>query len=98
MSKLRESARGADCLIRIPGVCNFNNETTVLAHINGAGMGIKADDSEASFACSDCHSAVDGKPTKRHGFTTADIKLMFLQGCVRTRDFWRENGYISKYR
>jgi uncharacterized CHY-type Zn-finger protein len=98
MSALRESARGADCMIRIPGICSFNNEETVLAHVNGAGMGIKADDTEASFACYPCHCAVDSKPTVRHSFTTADIKLMFLQGCVRTRDYWRENGYINKYR
>ena len=31
--KIRNSARGQDCALRIPGVCNFNPETTVLAHV-----------------------------------------------------------------
>ncbi|MBC7213069.1 MAG: DUF1364 family protein, partial [Pseudomonas sp.] len=26
--KVRESARGQDCTVRIPGICNFNPETT----------------------------------------------------------------------
>ncbi len=41
MSKLRKSVRGWDCTVRINGVCNFNPDTTVLAHLNGAGMGMK---------------------------------------------------------
>ena len=38
MSKLRKSAKGQLCLVRLPGVCNHNAETTVLAHLGGAGM------------------------------------------------------------
>jgi len=85
-------------MIRIPGVCNFNSETTVLAHLNGAGMARKEDDSEGAFACYDCHQAVDGKPTKKHGFSSDEIKLMFFEGVKRTRDFWRHNGYMQVYR
>lgn len=29
---LRKEARGRDCQVRLPGICNFNPETTVLAH------------------------------------------------------------------
>ncbi len=95
MSKLRKSARGQSCLIRIPGVCNWNPETTCLCHYNGGGMGMKMDDMEGAFGCSDCHAAVDGKPTVKHGFSPADIKLMFLEAGIRTRDFWRKNGFIK---
>ncbi|MRT05032.1 DUF1364 family protein [Ewingella americana] len=37
MSKLAKAARGHDCQIRIPSVCNYNSETTVLAHYRLAG-------------------------------------------------------------
>ena len=40
MSKLRKLARDRECQVRIPGICNHNPETTVLAHLGGAGMGI----------------------------------------------------------
>lgn len=33
MADLRKAARGRECQVRIPGVCNGNPETTILAHI-----------------------------------------------------------------
>lgn len=35
MSKITQSAKGESCTVRIVGYCNGNNETTVLAHLNG---------------------------------------------------------------
>ncbi|ECK2143415.1 DUF1364 domain-containing protein, partial [Salmonella enterica subsp. enterica serovar Enteritidis] len=32
MADLRKAARGRECQVRIPGYCNHNPETTVLAH------------------------------------------------------------------
>ena len=55
---LRKAARGADCVLRIPGCCNHNPETTVLAHV-GSGTAKRNDDAYAVFACSDCHDAID---------------------------------------
>ena len=61
--KLRESARGQDCTLRLLGVCNFDSSTTVLAHLpcGQKGMGMKGPDMIAAFACSACHDAVDGR-------------------------------------
>ncbi|MER2105083.1 MAG: nuclease domain-containing protein, partial [Pseudomonas atacamensis] len=41
--KLRASANGQECTVRMPGICNHNPETTVLAHLpcGQKGMGIK---------------------------------------------------------
>ena len=38
MANLRKAARGRECQVRIPGVCNGNPETSVLAHIRIAGL------------------------------------------------------------
>jgi hypothetical protein len=59
---IRKSARGQDCALRIPGHCNFNPETTVLAHVGkNIGMSMKCDDSFAVYACSSCHDQIDSR-------------------------------------
>ncbi|QPB82807.1 DUF1364 family protein [Pseudoalteromonas rubra] len=58
--KLRESKKGQECQFRLPEICNWNPETTVLAHVaKGSGMGQKSDDIHATFACIACHAEMD---------------------------------------
>lgn len=61
--KIRDAARGQECTFNIPGVCNYNSETTVLCHLpdESNGMGTKSDDISAAFGCSACHDAIDGR-------------------------------------
>lgn len=59
---LRNAARGEPCYVRLPGICNGNSETVVLAHlrvIGVSGMGMKAPDILGCPACSSCHDAID---------------------------------------
>lgn len=86
MTNLRDAARGEACEIRSQ-VCNYNTETTVLAHyrlIGVSGMSQKSPDLIGAHACSDCHDLVDGR---RHieGLTRTDVQLLHLQGVVRTQ-------------
>jgi len=62
-NKLRASARGQDCTLRAPGHCNFNAETTVLAHLpcGQRGVGMKSPDNMAIHCCSGCHDLLDGR-------------------------------------
>jgi hypothetical protein len=81
VTRLRKLARGRDCQIRLPGICNFNPETTVLAHYRMAGvsgMGLKAPDICAAWACSACHAYVD---SHRDDATARS----FLEGVMRTQ-------------
>lgn len=58
--KIMNSARGEDCTLRLVGICNFNPETTVAAHVGvRRGMGIKCGDNMIVYACSNCHAAID---------------------------------------
>lgn len=91
-TKIRLSARGEECLVRIPGHCNFNPETVVLGHIGGAGMGFKAKDFEAAYTCSGCHDAIDGRVKSE--YTKQQLELMHLQGCIRTREILFQKGLI----
>lgn len=60
-TKVRESARGEQCTLRLPAICNWDTETTVLAHlpVGQKGMGMKTPDIFAVYACSSCHDALD---------------------------------------
>jgi len=62
--KIRNSAKNEDCTLRLDG-CNFNPETTVLAHIgSNRGMGYKCGDNMTVYACSHCHTKIDGAERK----------------------------------
>lgn len=89
--KLRESARGRDCMVRLPGICNRNPETVVLAHLNGGGAGTKHSDLMGAFACSACHDEID----RRTMYFNADaVKLAHLEGMVRTQQHWLDVGMV----
>lgn len=82
----RKEARGRDCQVRIPDVCNGNPETTVLAHyrlIGQSGMGIKSDDlAFGAWACSACHDAID---RRAHMDLERDyVRLAHAEGVMRT--------------
>lgn len=99
MSKITESARGEPCLVRIPGVCisGGENETTVFAHLNGGGMGIKHPDCEGAYCCSACHDVVDGR-VRNYRDSERDrdyVMLAFHEGCVRTRKKLIEKGLLT---
>jgi hypothetical protein len=82
-------------MIRLPGICNHNSETVVLAHIRMpgiSGMGIKADDLLGSWSCSACHDTID-----RRSHTDLDrdyVRLAHLEGVVRTIAQLRKEGIV----
>lgn len=81
---LRDLARGKPCQIRIPGICNSNPETTVLAHYRlpgTCGMGLKPPDLLGAWACSACHDEVDRRTRHKEGGYVGE---MFAQGVMRT--------------
>ena len=80
---LRTFAKGKDCQVRIPGVCNFDPATTVLAHIRRggvAGVGQKPPDLCGVHACSSCHDALDGRSGPMKEASDTDI----LEALCRT--------------
>lgn len=94
MSKLRKAARGQPCLVRIPGVCNGDPETTVLAHWRApglAGMGQKPHDLIGAWACSACHDEVDGR-TRRMNLGLFDRHAAMAAGMARTIDALAKAG------
>lgn len=82
--KIRESARGQECQVRLPGICNFNPETTIFAHIgSGGGMGSKVSDIHGTYCCSSCHDELDRR-TRIMDAETAE--LFGWHGVQRTQE------------
>lgn len=85
MSKIRQSARGQACQVRLAGVCNGNRETTVLAHYRlpeTCGVGMKPPDYLGAWACSSCHDAIDGRV--KTDYTHDELRLAHAEGVFRT--------------
>ncbi|MFW5392170.1 DUF1364 domain-containing protein [Yersinia sp. 2544 StPb PI] len=94
MANLRKEARGRECQIRIPGVCNGNPETVVLTHYRLAGTcgtGIKPSDEQAAWGCSACHDECDRRTRLIDGDTA---RLYHAEGVMRTQDALRKEGKL----
>ena len=98
MTPIRKSAQGEDCMIRIPGICKANPETTVLCHDNrlssGKGMGLKAPDTEAAYGCSCCHDVLDGRRPRPEWLTINMLWALFDLGVERTHQRLKEKGLM----
>lgn len=96
MANLRKEAKGRECQVRLFGVCNFNSETTVLAHYRMAGltgMGQKADDRFGAWACSACHDAIDGR-IKTEYYDKTELRLAHCEGILRTQQILQREGKL----
>lgn len=89
--KLRDSARGQDCTLRLPGVCSFDPARTVLCHlpVGMKGMGLKSPDLFAVFGCDNCHAVVDGRA--RGEFDYSDL----LRALAETQMIWVREGLLT---
>ena len=93
---LRKEGKGRGCMVRLPGICNFNSETVVLGHIRIAGvsgMGIKAPDLLGAWVCSACHDECDQR-TNKSGMTRDELRLAHFEGMARTIMQLHKEGLI----
>jgi hypothetical protein len=100
MSKITDSARGEQCLIRIPGVCNRDDATTVFCHEpSGSGLSMKWPDTEGAYGCSACHDEIDGRTRyKNNGnpvYLRDSLMLSYYQAARRTRIILLEKELIK---
>lgn len=88
--KLRDSARGQQCTLRLYG-CLYNPDTVVLCHVPGTGMkgtGMKTLDVCAVFGCYNCHAIIDGR--KDGEWSYKDI----VRALAETWAKWIELGIV----
>ena len=98
MSKIRESAQGEQCTIRLPGICNYNPDTTVWAHSNrssdGKGMGLKAKDKNGAYACYNCHSVYDRQTKRPSNLTLQQVEETFTIAMEKSRQILKDKGLL----
>lgn len=99
MSRIRESARGEECLVRIPGVCTHDPATVIWSHARwmsaGKGKAIKAIDIAGAYACTACDAVFDGQAKAPAGMTREQIDLDWFHGHLRSLVRLAEKGVIK---
>jgi hypothetical protein len=93
---IRDSARGEECTVRIPGVCTFDPEKTIWSHAPlgaaGKGRGIKALDLCGAYCCTACDAALDRQATLPAGLTRAEVLIDWFYGHMRSLVRLRQKG------
>jgi hypothetical protein len=99
VSKIRESARGEECLVRLPETCKWLPEYTIWSHApfssGGKGRGIKAIDLAGAYCCTACDAVVDGQAKPPAGYTKQDVAVAWFHGHLRSLVRLQEKGLIK---
>lgn len=94
--RIRDSARGEECLVRIPGVCRGGTEHTIWSHapLGAAGKGgaIKSLDLCGAYCCTACDEVIDGQAKPPAGYTRAMAMLDWFMGHMRSLVRLRQKG------
>lgn len=78
--KIRESARGEDCTLRVSPLCR-DGDTVVFCHLNTGfrGVGLKSPDLFGVYGCYECHNMLDksevGYQDQLRALTETQMKL-----------------------
>ena len=100
--KLTSAARGQECTLQIPGVCQGGTETTVACHspLLEDRQGSKAPDFAIAFGCMACHDVIDRRKNfvclDGHGLMCdEDQRYYFHRGMTRTLAILFDSGVIK---
>jgi len=93
LPKLRAAARGADCRLQLPGVCNHDPATTVLAHRDRLGMGYKNHDFAALNMCHSCHDVFDRRTPSEFG--DDELLNLFDDAWPGQIEWWFRQGHLK---
>ena len=93
---IRESARGEECQVRLPG-CD-GGVTTVWCHlpeaVAGRGMGLKGIDVLGFYGCRNCHDIADRRVPRPDGLTAQDVALMVYRALARSVVILAQKGLV----
>lgn len=92
-----------DCTLRIPGVCNYDPETTVYAHAPcvDKGWALKSPDWWGCYSCHRCHKYLDGEIFRDPEILKLPVKYhrvirdgYFAPGIYETQKILRQEGLL----
>lgn len=83
-TKITKSAKGEDCSVRLPTVCSFDNDKTILAHLGTSfSAPNRANDFFAAYCCADCHDVIDNRVKSK--FTSEEILIATSDAMMETQ-------------
>lgn len=92
-TKITKSAKGEDCSVRLPTICSFDNDKTILAHLGTSfSAPNRANDFHACYCCSDCHDIIDGR--RKSDFTDHDILIATSDAMIETQKKLIDKGLV----
>ena len=96
--RIRESARGEDCTVRIPGVCRAHPDYTIWSHAPlgaaGKGGGLKALCLCGAYCCTACDAVIDGQAPLPGGYSRAMALNDWFMGHMRSLVRLRQKGLV----
>lgn len=96
--KIRDSARGKECLMRLPG-CAGGTESTIWSHYRGGNggkaMALKADDLCGCYACTHCDAVYDGQKPRPMGMDQTDVELAWYDAHIQSIVILHAEGVIK---
>lgn len=95
---IRDSARGEECTVRLPGICANDPAATIWSHARwlhaGKGMGTKAVDLAGAYACTSCDAVYDGQRKPPEGMMRDDVDRAWCVGHFKSLVRLAQKGLI----
>jgi len=96
--RIRDSARGEECTVRIIGACAQDPAHTIWSHAPlqaaGKGRGWKAVDLAGAYCCTACDAVVDGQRPLPPGATHESVMLDWCFGHFRSLVILKRKGLV----
>ena len=94
--RIRDSANGEACTVRIVGACTHDPAHTIWSHAPlqaaGKGRSIKAIDLAGAYCCTACDAVVDGQRHMPPGATRDSVMLDWFMGHMRSLVILKQKG------
>ena len=96
--RIRDSARGEDCQVRIIGACTNDPATTIWSHAPlqaaGKGRGWKSIDLAGAYCCTACDAVIDGQRPLPPGANRDSVLLDWFMGHMRSLVILKQKGLV----
>lgn len=96
--RIRDSARGEECTVRIVGACTHDPAHTIWSHAPlqaaGKGRGWKSIDLAGAYCCTACDAVIDGQRPMPPGATRDSVLLDWFMGHMRSLVILKQKGLV----
>lgn len=96
--RIRDSARGEECTVRIVGACTHDPAHTIWSHAPlqaaGKGRGWKSIDLAGAYCCTACDAVIDGQRPMPPGATRNSVLLDWFMGHMRSLVILKQKGLV----